>query len=186
MSAMKKLMLAGATLMAGATNALADDAAGTGVEIDLQAYTGLWYEIARTPAPFQQPCDGGVTATYEITGEDTVSVVNRCDSGGGETVAIEGTATVLNPQGNALQVQFPGTPEAEGANYLIEGVGTKIGDRYAWAVVNGGDGETAWILARSPLLDEDTLGIARAVVRDAGFDPGRLEMTAQPPLSYDP
>lgn len=179
-------LMTGAALLASLTAAAAEDAPDTGVDVDLEAYGGLWYEIARTPAPYEQPCRGGVTATYEITGEDTLSVLNRCDTGDGMTMAIEGTATVLNASGNALHVDFAGTPSQEGANYVIEGVGTLIGNTYAWAVVNGGDGDTAWILARSPIVDDDTLGLARAVARDAGFDTDRFSMTPQPPESYDP
>ena len=68
-----------ASLMMAAP-ALAQDAGTTAsTEIDPQAYAGIWYEIARTPAPFQEMCAGGVTATYELVGAGTVKVTNRCD-----------------------------------------------------------------------------------------------------------
>ena len=84
-----------ASLMMAAP-ALAQDAGTTAsTEIDPQAYAGIWYEIARTPAPFQEMCAGGVTATYELVGAGTVKVTNRCDGEDGQPQGITGEAEVV-------------------------------------------------------------------------------------------
>ncbi len=62
---MKRTILYAAALAALSTTAFAQQTAstGTGEAIEPEACAGLWYEIARTPAPFQDQCDGGVTAS---------------------------------------------------------------------------------------------------------------------------
>jgi hypothetical protein len=40
-------------------------------------------KVARTPAPFQEQCVGGVTAFYELIDDETIRVLNRRDVPGG-------------------------------------------------------------------------------------------------------
>lgn len=42
---------------------------------------------AASAAPFEQKCRGGVTARYRANGDGSLSVLNRCDAGGGKTQA---------------------------------------------------------------------------------------------------
>lgn len=185
------MLAATLALSLAAPAALAQDASPDGLQVDPAAYAGLWYEIARTPAPFEQNCDGGVTARYALADADTVSVLNRCDQPGGEVSRIEGSAEVLDESFTRLSVDFPQSPEDEvGANYVIEAVGPQQDGAYAWAVVRGageGEGEgIGWILARDPELGADARAAAEAALEDAGIDPAALEETPQPPQNYDP
>jgi apolipoprotein D and lipocalin family protein len=174
-------------LITAATSASAQEAVqDTSVEVDPQAYQGLWYEIARTPAPFQERCVGGVTAEYEIIDPETVRVLNRCDLPGGDVDSIEGTARVLNENFNALEVDFPGGPPQQGANYLIEAVGPIEGDQYSWAAVRSPDDDLGWILARTPELEQQARQEAEQALEQAGLNPERLQATEQPPQNYDP
>ena len=45
--------------------------------VDLQRYTGTWYEIANFPHRFQEGCTG-TTATYSLRDDNQIKVVNRC------------------------------------------------------------------------------------------------------------
>lgn len=153
-------------------------------EIDPRLYAGLWYEIARTPAPFQQQCDGGVTAFYEI--EDAqIRVVNRCDLPDGSVETIEGTAQPVGDDFRSLSVDFPGSPETPGVDYRIEAVGPVTEDRYEWAAVTS-PGEIGWILSRTPDIRDDALRAARQALEAADIDPRALTPTSQPPRNYDP
>jgi apolipoprotein D and lipocalin family protein len=156
----------------------------TGVEVDALAYAGLWYEIARSPAPFQEMCEGGATAFYESLEAGKLLVVNRCDLADGQVARIEGTAQALNERFNAFEVDFPQSPD-EGVNYLIEGLGPLEDGRYRWTAVRSPDGY-AWILARTPDLPEAERQAAEAALAEAGFDIGLLQPTDQPPDNYDP
>lgn len=176
----------GAAAQDTAATTAATAATGTGIEVDPQAYDGLWYEIARTPVPFQRQCRGGATASYEVVDAREVAVVNRCDLPDGGVDRIEGTARPLNEGFNAFEVTFPGGPPPQGANYHVEAVGPIEAGAYRWAAVRGSDDETAWILARTPELDEDALAAARGALEEAGVDPSLLQPTDQPPDAYEP
>ena len=45
--------------------------------VDLNRYTGTWYEIARYPNRFQKNC-AGTTATYTLRPDGKIEVINRC------------------------------------------------------------------------------------------------------------
>lgn len=182
--ALTAIALAAAVAAPGAASEPAAGVPDTGVDVDPEAYVGLWYEIARSPAPFQRMCDGGATALYEPIDAVTVRVVNRCDLGDGGVARIEGTARALNDGFNALEVDFPEIPDA-GVNYLVEALGPLEDGRYGWAAVRSPEGY-AWILARSPDLPEVERREAEAALAEAGFDTDLLRPTDQPPDAYDP
>ena len=46
--------------------------------LDLQRYSGTWYEIARLPNMFQKRCASDVVARYGPLPDGRVSVLNRC------------------------------------------------------------------------------------------------------------
>lgn len=175
-----------AVLLATAFPATAQEAGTTtGAEIDPTAYSGLWYEVARTPTPFQQACEGGVTALYELRDPGTVSVLNRCDTGT-EPMSIEGTAEVLDGNFNTFSVQFPQTPDAPGINYVVAAVGSEEDGQYPWAAVHSPEGDLAWILSRTPEIAPEARQAAEDALTAAGVDPATLQDTAQPPQGYDP
>jgi apolipoprotein D and lipocalin family protein len=175
-------VLACFTVSASAQEPISD----TEIDVDPKAYTGLWYEIARTPAPFQERCNGGVTAYYHVIDDETLSVLNRCDLPDGDVERIKGTATVLNARFNAFNVNFPESPPEEGANYLIHAVGPVEDGTYAWAAIRGPGEGYGWILARDPELENEAFDAARQALIDTGINPDRLQMTEQPPDRYDP
>lgn len=180
------LRLSAALLLAAALPASAQEAGTTtGTEIDPAAYAGLWYEIARTPTPFQQQCEGGVTAFYEVLDPETLRVLNRCDTAG-EPESIEGTADVLDGNLNTYSVEFPQSPDAPGINYVVAAVGPEQDGQYPWAAVHSPEGDLAWILSRTPELDAEARAQAEEALTQAGADPSALQDTAQPPEDYDP
>ena len=176
-----RLTALSATLALGAGAALAEDRT-----VEPEAYAGLWYEIARTPTPFQIQCEGGVTALYELIDDDTVRVLNRCDVAGGEASSVEGTAEEVGSDFRRFDVAFGPSPDDDRVNYVVEAVGPVEDERHAWAAVSDGDGGTGWILAPRPDLDADARDDARAALEEAGVDVGALQDTPQPPENYDP
>ena len=50
-------------------------------KVDLNRYTGLWYEIARLPHFFQRGCINS-RAEYRLNQDGTVAVINRCERDG--------------------------------------------------------------------------------------------------------
>ncbi len=159
----------------------------TALEIDPKAYTGLWYEIASTPTPYEQDCDGGVTATYTLIDDATMEVVNRCDrEAGGDEQGVVGEAEVVNGNFNTFSVEFGEESGAPGVNYVVAAVGEAEGGQYPWAAVYSPDGNTGWILAREIELSEEERGAAEEALGEVGVDLSQLSNTAQPPQTYDP
>ncbi len=158
----------------------------TASEIDPQSYTGVWYEIARTPAPFQEQCEGGVTAAYALTSETVMQVVNRCDVADGEVQSVAGEAEVQDGNFNTFDVQLGESPDDDGINYLVAAVGPVEEGAYSWAAVVSPDDNIGWILSRSPDLEAEDRDEAEASLEEAGVDVSQLSDTAQPPQNYDP
>ncbi|WP_229582601.1 lipocalin family protein [Paracoccus sp. S-4012] len=181
-----KLSLGLAALVLLAAPAMAQEAGtATGQQIDPQAYVGLWHEVASTPMPFQAMCTGGTTALYELVDDETLRVLNRCDTAEG-SAEVEGTAEVVGGNLNTFNVQFPQSPDDQGVNYVIVAVGEPAGGAYPWAAVHSPEGGYAWILSRTPELDAAEREAAEAALAGAGADVSALKDTAQPPKNYDP
>lgn len=123
--------------------------------VDLEAYAGLWYEIARYPNPFE---DGsaytcvGVTAEYALRDDGKISVTNSCrkDTLDGEVSVAKGVARAVNPQNTKLKVQFAPAwvPFAEGDYWILD-----LMPDYSAALVGDPAGKYLWILSRTPQLD---------------------------------
>lgn len=145
-------------------------------EVDLNRYTGTWYEIASYPQSFQEGCTG-TTAHYRLRKDGQIAVTNRCFRGsldGEETVA-EGFARVMDERTRAkLEVSF--FRPFWGEYWIIE-----LGDDYEYAVVGHPSRDYLWILARKPQLDEATYQALLTRVSEVhGYPLDRLEQTVQP------
>ena len=176
----------GVALLATAPTFAQEAGTTTTIEIDPQSYTGLWYEIARTPTPYQQDCEGGVTATYNLVDDATMEVINRCDRTSGDEQGVVGTAEVVNGNFNTFSVEFGEESGAPGVNYVVAAVGEEEDGQYPWAAVYSPDGNTGWILARDPELSSEDREEAEASLSEVGVDLSELSDTAQPPKTYDP
>jgi len=133
--------------------------------VDLQRYSGIWYELASYPQFFERGCSN-VKATYTPK-NGYVEVFNQSIKNG-KPNDIRGKAFVVPNSGNArLKVQFFWPFKG---NYWIIG----LADDYTWALVSDPKRKTLWILSRTPTMDEvlyDSL-IDRLVKN--GFDKERI------------
>lgn len=147
--------------------------------VDLKRYQGQWFEVASIPASFQRKCLGNVTAEYSLLDSGEVKVVNSCDEKEERNVAVA-RARVKDTQTNAkLDVAF--------FKFLGHYVFLFAGDywiidldpNYQWAVVGSPNRKFAWILARTPALDGQTLsGIAERLQKQK-YNPCQLKTTKQ-------
>lgn len=144
--------------------------------VDVARYMGTWYEIAKYPVPFEEGLVG-VTATYTLNDDGTVTVFNKGFEGSFDAAerTITGTATVANPATNAeLSVSFFA---GFGAPYWI----IELDEDYQWAVVSDPFRFTLWILSRTPTLDAATYQeILSLIEAEGGYDLSRLEAMPQP------
>ncbi|WP_416137886.1 lipocalin family protein [Halomonas sp. HK25] len=144
------LALLGATalLLAGCTGIPKGTEPVTGFALD--RYLGQWYEIARLDHSFERGLDC-VTADYSLRDDGGVRVLNRgVKLAEGEANEAEGRAYFIGDEDvGRLKVSFFG-PFYGGYNVLA------LDDDYQWSLVAGPDRDYLWILARSPILPDDT------------------------------
>jgi len=137
--------------------------------VDLEKYSGLWYEIAAFPNRFEKGCSN-TTAEYQLSPKGYVIVINRCTRETKRT-EIKGKAFVVPNSGNArLKVQF--FWPFKGDYWIFE-----LADDYSWAVVGSPRRNYLWILARLQEMDENLYDKITGRIAMKGFDISRLQKT---------
>jgi len=148
--------------------------------VELPAYLGLWYEIARFPNRFEDHCQA-VTAEYARRDDGLLSVVNACRKGAldGEIDRAEGRARIVEGSNNAkLKVSFFGPFWAD---YWV----LDRAEDYSWSLVGEPEGRYLWILARTPQIDDALLQDLLSRLEGMGYNTDALYFTPQPDMAPD-
>ena len=139
--------------------------------VELEKYLGKWYEIAHLPAKFQEGCNE-TTATYTLSKEGTISVLNQCTKNGKIKLA-KGKAKVVDKNSNAkLKVTF--FWPFYGDYWII-----KLGNDYDYSVVGTPDRKYLWILSRTPQMDDELYSQLIEYAKSKGFEVNNLIKTFQ-------
>jgi len=146
--------------------------------VDLNKYSGLWYEIAKIPNSFQDQCAYGTTAEYKIEPDGDLIVINKCYDKDGEIDIADGVATVVDKTTNAkLEVSFVsflGIRPFWGDYWIIG-----LGEKYEYAIVGHPERKYGWILSRNPSLSEDRMKEIFKILSQQGYNPKDFELTDQ-------
>ncbi len=140
--------------------------------VDLNRYTGVWYEIARYPHSFQEGCVGS-KATYTLRDDGKISVLNECydKSFSGKIRSAKGKAWVVDKETNAkLKVSFF-WPFA-GDYWIID-----LGTNYEYAVIGNPTREYLWILSRTREMEGELYEAILSRLKDNHYDTSRLIKT---------
>jgi len=131
--------------------------------VELERYYGTWYEIAHLPNWFQEKCASDTQATYRPDGK-SVSVLNQCRTQNGKLEQASGIAHVVEgSQGTKLRVSF--FRPFYGDYWILA-----LDPDYRWVLVGEPGRKYAWILARSPKLDDATREALLTRAAELGFD----------------
>jgi apolipoprotein D and lipocalin family protein len=144
-------------------------------EIDLDRYTGRWYEIASFPQRFQRGCVA-TTASYTRLDDGRIRVENECRDGSfdGDLRRAEGVAWVADPNGSQAKLKVQFFWPFRGAYWVIE-----LDPDYRYAVVGHPSRDYLWILARTQTLDPEIYETLLARIAAHGYDLERLNRTPQ-------
>ncbi|MFG6486648.1 lipocalin family protein [Roseateles sp. BYS78W] len=144
----------------------------TVAEVDLARYAGAWYEIALLPNRFQKQCVADTQARYRLDGE-RVEVINRCRMADGRVDDIKGHAKVVPGSGNArLRVTF--FWPFYGDYWVLA-----LDPDYRHVLVGAPSRQYAWVLSRTPQMDEATLQALLERAAALGFDKTAFRRTPQ-------
>ena len=124
--------------------------------VDLERYSGLWYEIARLPNSFETNCVQSM-AEYGMDDSGQLNVLNTCTKANGYRRSAKGIIRVENaPENSRLKVNFvPKWLRWAGigwGNYWI----IDLDKDYQYAVVSEPEREYLWILSRTPYMQKST------------------------------
>ena len=138
--------------------------------VELEKYLGKWYEIAHLPARFQEGCSD-TTATYALSKDGSISVLNECVRNG-KVKKAKGKAKVVDKSSGAkLKVTF--FRPFYGDYWII-----KLGDDYDYAVVGTPNRKYLWILSRTPQMDDNLFSSLIEFVKSKGFNVENLIRTS--------
>jgi apolipoprotein D and lipocalin family protein len=148
--------------------------------VDLNKYTGTWYEIGRLPMYFQRNCAGDVTANYtKKTDGSGIIVTNKCVDKDGSSIVAEGLAKPVDESGSKLKVTFLPSwlrwlPVGRADYWVL----ARDAD-YKTALVGTPDKEYLWLLARSPNVTQETYAKYRQIAQQQGYDLKEFKLTPQ-------
>lgn len=141
--------------------------------VDLEKYSGDWYEIASFPQSFQKGCTH-TKATYTPNEDGTIRVENSCNvPSKGKIKSSTAVAFVEDGSGNAkLKVQF--FWPFKGKYWIID-----LAKDYSYAVVGHPNRKYLWILSRTTEMDGQLYQDILKRIEEKGFDLTKLEKTFQ-------
>ena len=138
--------------------------------VELRKYLGKWYEVARLPFRFEEGCTG-ITATYSLSRDGNVSVLNECLKDG-KLKQAKGKAKVVDKNtGAKLKVTF--FWPFYGDYWIIN-----LGKDYDYAVVGTPNRKYLWVLSRTPRMDDKLFSQLIESVKSKGFDVNKLIKTS--------
>ncbi len=170
---MKKIFLLNLIMIIGLLHA---DEPQIVKSVDLERYTGLWFEIARLPNRFQKQCAAGTTARYDLMENGRIHVTNRCYKEDGSQDNITGLAKVVDWKTHAKLevsfVRFLGRNWFWGDYWIIG-----LDEEYRWAVVGHPERKYGWILSRTPEIPDALRQEINDLLKRKGYDPDLFEDT---------
>jgi apolipoprotein D and lipocalin family protein len=138
--------------------------------VELEKYLGKWYEIAHLPARFQEGCTN-TTATYTLSEDGNISVLNECIKNG-KVKQAKGKAKVVDKNtGAKLKVSFFWPFSAD--YWIID-----LGKDYHYAIVGTPNRKYLWVLSRTPQMDDKLYSRLIESVKSKGFDVSNLIRTS--------
>lgn len=138
-------------------------------KVDLQKYSGLWYEIARLPNNFEEGLEC-ITAEYSINDNGTIKVTNKGRSikKNGKLNTAVGIAKVSNPaEPGRLKVSF--FRPFWGKYYIFY-----LDENYKIALVGNPSRNYFWMLSRTKSFPESELKSLIDIAKKEGFDTSKL------------
>ena len=138
-------------------------------QLDLNRFTGTWYEVARLPSKPEKHCIGTPLALYALGDKPgRLQVVNSCPIKDGSTSIRNASGKVANKSGDGkLKVSY--TFPFSTKQWVLA-----TGQDYDWALVGTPNHKNLWIFSRSATLKPEAMAEAQSKATAQGFNMARL------------
>lgn len=148
--------------------------------VDLNKYSGKWFEIAHYPTKFQKKCVANTTASYTVKANGAVEVFNQCLMKDGTLDGATGTAKIVDGVSNAkfemnFAAQYKSFLSDDWRDYWI----VDLDADYRYAAVGDPKRENLWILSRTPEMSDAVYQNILRRVEKLGYNPAKLQKTTQ-------
>lgn len=142
--------------------------------VDLNRFTGTWYEIARLPTKQEKKCIADVVDVLALGDKaNQLQVVNSCKTNKGYTQIRNASAKALKNSGNAkLKVTYL-WPFSE-KHWVLA-----LGENYEWALVGSPNHKMLRVLSRTRSMDKDSFAAIEQKANSQGYQTEKMKMTAQ-------
>jgi apolipoprotein D and lipocalin family protein len=142
--------------------------------VDLQRYSGKWFEIARFPHKFQRECVGNTTTTFNtMTDNGQLEILNSCLQKNGKVDQLKGQAKIVDSSTNS-KMKFSSSKFSNDSYWVVN-----LDPEYQYAVVGTPDHNFLWILSRTPQMTDATYQQILRNVEKMGFRPSKIVKTPQ-------
>lgn len=146
--------------------------------VDLQKYTGTWFEISKIPNSFQNHCVNSTTATYKFDEDGNIIVINKCMDENGDIDEANGIARVVDTLSNSkLEVSFVSLFGIHlfWGDYWILG----LEENYKYVVIGTPSRKYGWILCRTPQMEEIDLEKCYQILKQNGYNRNDFVLSSQ-------
>ncbi len=142
--------------------------------VDLNRFTGTWYEIARLPNKREKKCIADVIEILALGDKaNGLQIVGSCKTNKGYTEVRNATAKAIKGSGDSkLKVTYL-WPFSEKRWILA------IGPNYEWALVGTPNHKMLWVVSRERTMEGELLSSIKQKAVVQGFPVEKLKTTAQ-------
>jgi apolipoprotein D and lipocalin family protein len=142
--------------------------------IDLDKFSGTWYEIARLPNKHESELVE-VTSTFTRASDGRYVVENSGYKGshGGKRTRVKGEISIPDPNNaGAMKVKI----WFLNIDYKVIDVDK---ENYQYALISSNSKKYLWVLSKQPVMDQTKFDCLVDTARERGFDVDQLEMVPQ-------
>jgi lipocalin len=161
-------------MLGGSVQARSSKAADVVKDIDLDKFSGTWYEIARLPNKHENELVE-VTSTFKRTDDGNYVVENSGYKGsrGGKRTRVKGEISIPDPKvAGAMKVKI----WFLNIDYRVIDVDK---ENYQYALISSNSKKYLWIMSKQPVMDQRQFETLVDSARDKGFEVDQLEMVQQ-------